>query len=204
MKVLLVNGSPHEKGTTAAALAEVAAALREEGLETEFLQLGTGAVHGCIACRKCAETGRCVFGDDLANRLIEKMQTADALVVGSPVYYAGPNGALCAVLDRAFYAGTAVFAQKPGAAVAVCRRGGNSAALDRLNKYFTIAQMPLVSSRYWNMGYGANAADFAQDEEGLDTMRVLGKNMAHLLHSMKAAGLEKPQYGPKPFTTFIR
>ena len=204
MKVILVNGSPHEKGTTAAALGEVAAALHEEGVETEILQLGSAAVHGCIACRKCAETKRCVFDGDLANRLIEKMQTADGLVVGSPVYYAGPNGALCAVLDRAFYAGSAFFAHKPGAAVAVCRRGGNSATLDRLNKYFTICQMPLVSSRYWNIAHGAAPGEVQKDAEGLNTLYTLGENMAFLLAGKAALQAPPPAHKPLERTNFIR
>ncbi len=202
MNVLLLNGSPHAQGTTAAALGEVAKALQAANVQTELLQLGTKPVYGCIACRKCATTKRCVF-DDKANELIEKMQTADALVVGSPVYYAGPNGALCAVLDRAFFAGSSSFVQKPAAAVAVCRRGGNSTTLDRLHKYFNIAQMPIVSSDYWCMAYGRNAEDFSQDAEGVHTMKVLGENMAHLLHLQKEANLPLPQHEAKVWTHFI-
>ncbi len=204
MKVLFVNGSPHREGTTFTALSEMAGALREEGMECEFVQLGTGAVHGCIACRKCAGVGRCVFNDDAANEIIDKMQDADGLVVGSPVYYAGPNGALCAVLDRAFFAASANFAHKPAAAVAVCRRGGNSATLDRLNKYFTICQMPMVSSRYWNMAYGMNAQEVLKDEEGMNTLRALGRNMAYLLRSLHAGGINPPVHEPKQVTNFIR
>ncbi len=204
MKVLLVNGSLHEAGTTFAALRQVAETLEEAGVETEMLHLGTKPVRGCIACRKCRETQRCVFGDDPANAIIEQMQGCDGLVIGSPVYYAGPNGALCAVLDRAFFAGSASFAHKPGAAVAVCRRGGSSATLDRLNKYFTICQMPLVSSRYWNLAHGTSAEELLEDEEGVNTLRALGRNMAHLLQSMEKAALAPPQHGPKTFTNFIR
>ncbi len=204
MKILLVNGSPHPAGTTFAALQQVAGGLDEGGVESEVLQLGTKPVHGCIACRKCRDTQRCVFGDDIANTIIEKMQGCDGLVLGSPVYYAGPNGAFCAVLDRAFFAGSASFAHKPGAAVAVCRRAGTSATLDRLNKYFTICQMPLISSRYWSLGHGTSAEEFLQDEEGVNTLRTLGRNMAYWLQSREKAALPPPEHGPKTFTNFIR
>ena len=144
MKVLLINGSPRSNGNTFTALKEVAGALEAEGVETELVSIGAKAVQGCIACRKCAELGRCVFNDGLYSSICEKLRTADGIVIGSPVYYAGPNGSLCALLDRLFYSASQLLEYKPAAAVAVCRRGGASAALDRLNKYFSISNMPVV------------------------------------------------------------
>ena len=154
MKVLLINGSPRREGNTFIALSEAARALEAEGVGAEIVSIGTKAVQGCIACGKCAELGRCVFNDALYNEVREKLVGADALVVGSPVYYAGPNGSLCALLDRLFYSCSDRLAYKPAAAVAVCRRGGASATFDRLNKYFTISNMPVVSSQYWNSVHG--------------------------------------------------
>ena len=177
MKVLLVNGSPHKNGCTFTALSEVAKALTQDGIETEFFHIGTGTVHGCTACGACQKLGHCVFTDDPANALSEKMQEADGIVIGSPVYYAGANGALCALLDRAFYSGHG-FAFKPAAAVVSARRSGTTATFDRLNKYFTINRMPIVSSQYWNGVHGHCPEDVMQDLEGLQTMRTLGHNMA--------------------------
>ena len=204
MKVLLINGSPHREGNTFLALSEVARALEAEGLETEIVSIGTKAVQGCIACGKCAESGRCAFHDDLYDEVREKAAGADALVVGSPVYYAGPNGSLCALLDRLFCSSSALLAYKPAAAVAVCRRGGASATFDRLNKYFTISNMPVVSSQYWNSVHGRTPGEAAQDLEGLQVMRVLGRNMARMLK----AGLLASEFRPEPekriVTSFIR
>ena len=202
MHVLLVNGSPHEKGCTYTALMEVAGALEAEGVGTELFQLGKKPVRGCVACGGCGRNGRCVFDDDVCNRLIDRMQAADGLIVGSPVYYAGPNGALCAVLDRAFYAGGAAMAHKPAAAVVSCRRGGASATFDRLNKYFTIGQMPVVSSQYWNSVHGNTPDQVRQDLEGLQTMRTLGRNMAWMLKAL--AGVQPPETEPPLRTNFIR
>ncbi len=202
MHVLLVNGSPHEKGCTYTALMEVAGALEAEGVGTELFQLGKKPVRGCVACGGCGRNGRCVFDDDVCNRLIDRMQAADGLIVGSPVYYAGPNGALCAVLDRAFYAGGAPMAHKPAAAVVSCRRGGASATFDRLNKYFTIGQMPVVSSQYWNSVHGNTPDQVRQDLEGLQTMRTLGRNMAWMLKAL--AGVQPPETEPPIRTNFIR
>ncbi|MBS7315521.1 MAG: flavodoxin family protein [Clostridiaceae bacterium] len=207
MKVLLLNGSPHAHGTTYAALSEAARVLKEEGIETEIYHLGTAAVHGCIDCRSCGKTGRCVFQDDPVNTIIEKAASCDGFIFGSPVHFAGPAGALHAVLDRAFYAGKRNFAYKPGAAVVCCRRGGATAAFDSLNKYFTIANMPVVPSQYWNMVHGANAADAQQDAEGLQTMRTLARNMAWMLRSFEAgrkAGISVPTAEPIARTNFIR
>lgn len=204
MNVLLVNGSPHRSGCTYTALSEVAAALKKEGIGAEFFWIGTKAVHGCTACGKCRELGKCVFDDDVCNELIERMQKADGIIVGSPVYYGGPNGALCAVLDRAFYSASATLANKPAAAVVSCRRGGASASFDRLNKYFTISRMPVVPSQYWNSVHGNAPGEVRKDLEGLQTMRTLGKNMAWMLKSIQKAKLEPPRPEPQIATNFIR
>ena len=202
MKVVLINGSPHRKGNTFNALSEVAGALEKEGVQTEIIQLGIKAVQGCIACNKCAELGHCVFQDTLYNQVREALQEADGIVVGSPVYYAGPNGALCALLDRVFYSCSELLAYKAGASVAVCRRGGASATFDRLNKYFTILNMPVVSSQYWNSVHGMRPGEATEDAEGLQTMRMLGRNMAWLLKGVKRE--ERPEPELRVMTNFIR
>lgn len=202
MKVVLINGSPHRKGNTFIALSEVAGALEKEGVQTEIIQLGIKAVQGCIACNKCAELGHCVFQDTLYNQVREALQEADGIVVGSPVYYAGPNGALCALLDRVFYSCSELLAYKTGASVAVCRRGGASATFDRLNKYFTILNMPVVSSQYWNSVHGMRPGEATEDAEGLQTMRMLGRNMAWLLKGVKRE--ERPEPELRVMTNFIR
>ena len=202
MKVVLINGSPHRKGNTFIALSEVAGALEKEGVQTEIIQLGIKAVQGCIACNKCAELGHCVFQDTLYNQVREALQEADGIVVGSPVYYAGPNGALCALLDRVFYSCSELLAYKAGASVAVCRRGGASATFDRLNKYFTILNMQVVSSQYWNSVHGMRPGEATEDAEGLQTMRMLGRNMAWLLKGVKRA--ERPEPELRVMTNFIR
>ena len=202
MKVVLINGSPHRKGNTFIALSEVAGALEKEGVQTEIIQLGIKAVQGCIACNKCAELGHCVFQDTLYNQVREALQEADGIVVGSPVYYAGPNGALCALLDRVFYSCSELLAYKAGASVAVCRRGGASATFDRLNKYFTILNMPVVSSQYWNSVHGMRPGEATEDAEGLQTMRMLGRNMAWLLKGVKRE--ERPEPELRVMTNFKR
>lgn len=202
MKVVLINGSPHRKGNTFIALSEVAGALEKEGVQTEIIQLGIKAVQGCIACNKCAELGHCVFQDTLYNQVREALQEADGIVVGSPVYYVGPNGALCALLDRVFYSCSELLAYKAGASVAVCRRGGASATFDRLNKYFTILNMPVVSSQYWNSVHGMRPGEATEDAEGLQTMRMLGRNMAWLLKGVKRE--ERPEPELRVMTNFIR
>ena len=202
MKVVLINGSPHRKGNTFIALSEVAGALEKEGVQTEIIQLGIKAVQGCIACNKCAELGHCVFQDTLYNQVREALQEADGIVVGSPVYYAGPNGALCALLDRVFYSCSELLAYKAGASAAVCRRGGASATFDRLNKYFTILNMPVVSSQYWNSVHGMRPGEATEDAEGLQTMRMLGRNMAWLLKGVKRE--ERPEPELRVMTNFIR
>ncbi len=206
MKVLLINGSPNEHGCTYTALTEVAATLQRHDIETEIWYLGKKSIPGCIACGKCADTGRCIWNDQV-NEVGERLGGIDALVIGSPVYYAGPSGQLPAFLDRLFYSNKGAMAGKPGAAVVSCRRGGASAAFDRLNKYFTISSMPVVPSQYWNQVHGLTPEDVRKDEEGLQTMRTLGENMAWLLRCIDAgrkAGVKPPVYEPKIATNFIR
>lgn len=204
MKVLLINGSPRGKGNTYIALSEVAKALEANGVETEIVSIGAKAVQGCIACGRCAGLGRCVFNDELYNTVRGKLEEADGIVVGSPVYYAGPNGSLCALLDRLFFSAADLLRYKPAASVAVCRRGGASATFDRLNKYFTINCMPIVSSQYWNSVHGLLPGEAVQDAEGLQTMRTLGNNMAWLLKSLKQGGEPLPEREPGIMTNFVR
>ena len=204
MKVLLINGSPHKNGNTFLALKQVADALLAEGIESEILALGTHPVRSCVVCNTCKSKGdnRCVFDDDLCNRVTEKMKECDALVIGSPVYYGQPNGGLMSLVQRALYSAGCYFAGKPAAAVAVCRRGGATAALQTMNMPFQILHMPLVSSQYWNIVYGRDAGEAAMDAEGMQTMRSLAKNMAALLKAME--GQPKPQYEPREAMNFIR
>ena len=206
MKVLLVNGSPHEKGCTYTALCEVAKTLEKHGIESEILHLGTKPVADCIACASCAKTGKCVF-DDIVNETASKMDGFDGVVFGSPVYYAGASGRLISFMDRLFYSGASKMCGKPAAAVVSCRRGGASAAFERINKYFLMSNMPVVPSQYWNQVHGACADDVLKDEEGLQTMRTLAENMAYMLKCIKAgdeAGVQKPEYEAKIRTNFIR
>lgn len=204
MKVLLINGSPKKNGNTYIALSEVASALEANGVETEIVSIGTRAVQGCIACNKCSELGRCVFKDELYNTVREKLESADGVVVGSPTYYAGPNGSLCALLDRLFYSSSDLLQYKPAASVAVCRRGGASTTFDRLNKYFTISNMPVVASQYWNDVHGRLPGEASQDAEGLQTMRMLGNNMAWLLKSIESGKQAIPEKEPRIMTNFVR
>ena len=204
-KVLLINGSPHEHGCTYTALKEVADTLEKNGVQTDILYLGTKPVPGCIACGRCGATGRCVF-DDKVNEVLEKLDDYGGIVVGSPVYYAGPAGQLCAFLDRLFYCSEERMAGKLAASVVSCRRGGASAAFDRLNKYFGISNMHIVGSQYWNQVHGFTPDDVRRDEEGLQTMRTLGQNMAWLLKNMEAGrekGVPAPQYEQRLRTHFI-
>ncbi len=202
MKVLLINGSPHKEGCTYTALLEVARALESNGVETQIYHIGTKPVYGCTACNKCFELGRCVLNDETYNALLELCLEADGIVIGSPVYYAGANGSLCALLDRIFFSSGQKLAYKPGAAVVSCRRGGASSAFDRINKYFTISQMPVVSSQYWNSVHGFEPDDVRKDLEGLQTMRTLGNNMAWLLKSIQAGEGPLPLNEPRAFTSF--
>lgn len=206
MKVILVNGSPKEKGCTYTALCEVAGALEKNGIETEIFWVGAKPIAGCIGCGACSKSGKC-FVDDCVNVFVEKAKTADGFVFGSPVHYAAASGALTSFLDRAFYGKGAVFAGKPGAAVVSCRRGGASAAFDQLNKYFTINNMPVVSSQYWNQVHGNTPEEVKKDVEGMQTMRTLGNNMAWLLKCIEAgaaAGITFPEREPAVRTNFIR
>ena len=207
MKVLLLNSSPRLNGTTWTALNEVAKTLELEGIETELVQLGGANVRDCIACGRCRELGRCVFDDDQLNEFVEKARTADGFVFGSPVYYAHPSGRLLSCLDRAFISGSSAFAHKPGAAVVAARRAGTTASFDAINKHFTIAQMPIVSSTYWNNIHGSALGEANQDAEGMQTMRNLARNMAWLLKCIelgRQAGVTAPQAERTSTTNFIR
>ena len=190
-KVLLLNGSPRANGCTAAALQEMIKVFEAEGVETELIQVGNKDIRGCIACGSCGRTGKCVF-NDLVNEVAQKFEAADGLVVGSPVYYGSPNGTILAFMDRLFYSTSFSKHMKVGASVVSCRRGGNTASFDVLNKYFTISSMPLASSTYWNQVHGFTAEDVAKDKEGLQTMRNLARNMAFLIKALADA---KEKYG---------
>lgn len=208
MKVLMINGSPRDKGCTYTALREVAGELEKAGIEVEILHLGTRPIRGCTACGHCwsSGTGMCFFDDGQVNVALEKAKTADGFVFGSPVHYAGASGAITSFLDRFFYAGEG-FERKPGAAVVSCRRGGSTAAFEQLNKYFTISGMPVVSSQYWNMVHGNTPDEVRQDLEGMQIMRTLGRNMAWLLKCIEAGkkcGVPLPEQEPRIATNFIR
>jgi len=206
MKALLINGSPNEHGCTYTALNEVEKTLNKHNVETEILYLGKKMIAGCTACMACLKTGRCVK-NDLATEIQDKLDTFDAIIVGSPVYYGGAAGQLIAFLDRLFFPTESRMAGKLGASVVSCRRGGASAAFDQLNKYFTISNMPVVSSQYWNQVHGFTPEDVMKDEEGLQTMRTLGENMAWLLSSIEAGrknGVPSPKYEERMRTNFIR
>lgn len=205
-KVLLINGSPNEFGCTYTALKEVADTLQENDVKSEIVYLGKKPIAGCIDCGKCFEIGKCVFNDKV-NELLVKMDEYDGIVVDSPVYYAGPTGQICSFLDRLFFASGGKMEGKLAAAVVSCRRGGASAAFDRLNKYFTISNMHIVSSQYWNQVHGFTPEDVRKDEEGMQTMRTLGRNMAWLLKNIEAGkekGIENPKREPVIMTNFIR
>ncbi len=207
MKVLLLNGSGHKNGCTDRALREVAWALEDQGVDTEILWLGNGSVRDCIGCGGCAKGTGCVFQDDQVNEIIEKARDCDGFVFGTPVYYAHPSGRILSLLDRLFYAGGSAFAYKPGAAVASARRSGTTASLDVLNKYFTINNMPVVSSGYWNMVHGTTPEEVEQDLEGLQVMRTLGRNMVWLLRCLEAgrdANVVIPTPEKRARTNFIR
>lgn len=207
MKVLLLNGSPRKEGNTFAVLREMEKTFNAEGVQTELIHVGNQNVHGCLACGKCGELGKCVL-DDLVNEVAAKLAEADGLVIGSPVYYASPAGTLMAFLDRLFYSSASINkSMKVGASVAVARRAGTTATFDVLNKYFTISNMPVVSSQYWNVAHSAKPGEVLQDAEGMQTMRTLARNMAFLIKSIdlgkKKFGLPKVEEG-KQTTNFIR
>lgn len=191
MKVLILNGSPRRGGCTERALKEVEKTLVEEGVETEYVQVGNQAVQGCVGCLACRQTGKCAV-DDLVNELAVKFKEADGLVVGTPVYYAGANGALISLLDRLFYSTSFDKAMKVGTAVLSSRRAGSTSAMDEINKYFAIANMPIITSTYWNEVHGSVASDVEKDLEGLQTMRNLGRNMAFVIKSIE---LGKQKFG---------
>ncbi|MBE6687066.1 MAG: flavodoxin family protein [Ruminococcaceae bacterium] len=207
MKVLLINSSGKEKGSTYTVLEYLSEELNKRGIETEIFWLGSSVDGGCRGCKACSKLGKCAFDKDSVNTLSEKAAECDGFIFGSPVHYAAASGNLTAALDRAFYSGGRNFAFKPAAAVAVLRRGGSSAALDQISKYFTINNMPIVPSTYWNMVHSSKPGDAVKDEEGMQTMRNLAQNMAWLLKSIEAgkkAGVEQPVAEKKVRTDFIR
>ena len=209
MKVLLINGSPKKNGCTHTALSEIAQSLEANNVETEIAWIGHDPIRGCQACWTCSQrhNNRCVFDDDIVNTLLEKVETADGLIVGTPVYYAGANGAILATLDRMFFAGGALMKFKPAAGIASARRAGTTPAIDQINKYFQFNMMPVVSSNYWPMVHGTCPEDVKQDLEGLQIMRILGSNMAWLLQCIEAgktAGISIPIPEKKIATNFIR
>ena len=206
MKILLINGSPNEKGCTYTGLMEIANELVKQGAEYEVYQIGKSAHMPCVACRACKKLGKCVINDD-ANELAEKIAGADGVVIGSPVYYASLNGNLKCLLDRTFFSNGAKFRYKPTAAIACARRAGTTATLDEINKYFMITEMPVVSSQYWNMVHGAKPEDVQKDEEGTQTMRVLARNMVWLIRSIQVAkdnGVELPEREDRRWTNFVK
>ena len=205
MKVLLINGSPKEKGNTAFALEQMAEVFAEQGIETEMIHVGNLLIRGCQGCGACYKIGHCVI-DDIVNETAEKLDAADGMVVGSPVYYASPNGTLLSFLDRLFYSCSADLRMKVGASIVCARRGGTTAAMDVLNKYFTISEMPVASSTYWNIIHGAKPGQAAEDAEGIRTVRNLAKNMSYMIKAFAAAKdtVELPAPEPKAFTNFIR
>ena len=201
MKVLLINGSPRENGNTFRALSEVAATLNSEDVQTEIISIGKQAMQGCIACGWCGRNGKCTYNDQVYMKVMRAVKDGiDGLVIGSPVYYGGPNGSLCALLDRVFYSLGRELEYKPAASVVVCRRGGATAAFDRLNKYFTMMNMPVVSSQYWNIVYGQTPGQVEKDEEGMQTMRTMGRNMAWMMKRLEG----RPIQEPRTWTNFIR
>ncbi|MEE8717230.1 MAG: flavodoxin family protein [Coriobacteriales bacterium] len=209
LKVLMLNGSPHPHGNTERALEEIADTLKGEGVESEIVQLGAKPVRGCIGCRKCHDTGRCIFDDDAVNEFVDKARGADGFVFGTPVYYAHPAGQALSFLDRAFYSGgsSGAFRHKPAASVSVARRGGATTSFDVMNKYFGISEMPVVSSTYWNIAYGQMQGEVEQDPEGMQTMRNVAHNMAWLLKCIelgKASGFARPASEYGEFTNFVR
>jgi multimeric flavodoxin WrbA len=206
MKVLLFNGSPRAEGCTYTALQEIANTLHKHNIETELVQIGTKPIAGCIACGKCRNGAPCIF-DDGVNELVARLDEFDGIIVGAPIYYAGPSGQSTAFLDRLFYCAAGKLTGKPAAAIVSCRRGGASAGFDRLNKYFSINSMPIVTSQYWNQVHGNTPEEVLQDEEGLQTMRTLGENMAWLLKCIEAgrqAGVPSPAKEARLRTNFIR
>jgi multimeric flavodoxin WrbA len=205
MKVVLVNGSPNKEGCTYTGLSIIKEQLAENGVDAEIFQVGNKPVAGCIGCRSCQKTGKCVFNNDLVNTVAEELRKADGIILGSPVHFASASGAATSFFDRLFYSvGFNTLRLKFGAAIVSCRRGGASAAFDQLNKYFTIAQMPVVSSCYWNSIHGFTPEDVLKDEEGVRVMRTLANNMAYLIKCKNAVALPLPEELPPVMTNFIR
>lgn len=210
MKVLLINGSPHKNGCTYTALSEVVKTFEEEGIETEIFWIRNKPIGGCIACKSCVKTGKCVF-DDVVNECREKAREAGGFIFGTPVHYAAASGNMTAFMDRLFYSdfcgnGGTAFQFKPAATVTSARRAGTTATFDQMNKYYTISQMPIVSSRYWNMVHGTTPEEVKQDQEGMQVMRFLGRNMAYYLKCIEAgknAGVNPPEQETVHFTNFI-
>ena len=204
MKVLLINGSPRREGNTFLALSEIAKVLEEEGIDSEIVGVGTHAVRGCIACGTCKQHGdnRCIFDDDICNEVSARMAECDAVIVGSPVYYGQPNGTVLSLLQRMLYSAGKYFEGKPAAAVAVCRRGGATAAFQTLQMPFQMMNMPIVTSQYWNIVYGREAGQAALDAEGMQTMRTLARNMAFLLKATD--GKKRPEPEPRQWTHFVK
>ena len=206
MKVLLVNGGPHEKGCTYTALEEVSKTLQKNGIETEIIWLGVKPIAGCIGCNACLKTGKC-FRNDIVNEFIEKSKEADGFVFGTPVHFASSAGSLTSFMDRVFYGRGELFKNKPACCVVSCRRGGATATFDQINKYFSICNMPIVTSQYWNQVHGTNPDEVRKDEEGMQTMRTLGNNMAWLLKCIDVAkknGVEYPENEKAVKTNFVR
>lgn len=201
-RIILLNGSCHENGNTFIALNEIRRELESRGIEARILWLGQGPVQDCVQCHGCRETGRCAFSNDCVDMILDDMDNIDGIVVGSPVYYAGPSGRLCSILDRLFFAAGGKWAGKIGAAVVCCRRGGATAAFNRLNSFFLMNNMVIPGSQYWNLVYGGAQGDALQDAEGLQTMRTLAANIARLLDNMKDVPL--PEYEKHVMTNFIR
>ena len=206
MKVLLVNGGPHEKGCTYTALEELSKTLQKNGIETEIIWLGVNPIAGCIGCNACLKTGKC-FRNDIVNEFIEKSKEADGFVFGTPVHFASSAGSLTSFMDRVFYGRGDLFKNKPACCVVSCRRGGATATFDQINKYFSICNMPIVTSQYWNQVHGTNPDEVRKDEEGMQTMRTLGNNMAWLLKCIDVAkknGVEYPENEKAVKTNFVR
>ena len=207
MKVLLINGSPRKQGNTVVALSEAAKTLENNGIDTEIVHIGVKPVRGCIACAQCKtkQLGRCVFDDDVCNRISEKLDDADALIIGSPVYYGQPNGSVLSLMQRMFFSAGEKVQNKPAAAVCVCRRGGATAAFQTLNMPFQMMNMPVVSSQYWNIVYGREEGQAALDTEGMQTMRTMANNMAWMLKKIHADGNPGyPEREPWEPMNFIR
>lgn len=206
MKVIMINGSPHKEGCTYTALSEVGSALKSDGIDYEIINIGTN-IASCLACRHCIKAGKCVIETDLVNEVAAKVAKADGLIIGSPVHYAAASGAITAFLDRLFFSSGRNFAFKPGAAIVSCRRAGSTAALDQLQKYFTISNMPLVATQYWPMVHGGKPEEALEDKEGMQTMRQLGHNMAWLVKSIALAadnGINHPDLEPRVWTNFYK